>query len=167
MSLKGFYKTDVVTVAADKSVIEAADIMRQRNVGDVVVVDEKGGARKPVGLLTDRDIVIGCIANGGSDVHTTKVSEVMSQDPVCCYETEGVYEVVQKMRQEGVGRMPIVDEKNNLIGIITSKNILALLSDELTELVSISDAQKEAAKNSKHGTRTSARPESQSTTMTQ
>lgn len=144
MSLKGYIKTDVVTVTTDKSIKEAAEIMRDRSVGDVVVVEEKGGKNKPIGLLTDRDIVIGCVAQNVNNLNNVKVDQVMSKNPVTANINEGVYEVAQKMRKAGVGRMPVVEDDGALTGIITSKNILALINDELTELVSISDSQKEA-----------------------
>lgn len=144
MSMKGFCKTNVVTVTPDISIIEAAALMRDRNVGNVVVVDTQVGASKPIGLLTDRDIVIDSVASGAKDLDQLKVEDLMTRDPVCARDDEGIYEVALKMRQEAVGRMPIVDEKGHLCGIITSKNILALLNDELTELVSIADAQKQS-----------------------
>lgn len=68
MSLKGFYKTDVVTVTPETPVREAAEIMQHRHVGDVVVVQEKGGKKKAVGMLTDRDITIGCVAKGFQNI---------------------------------------------------------------------------------------------------
>ena len=155
MSLKGFYKTDVVTVTADVAITEVAALMRDRKVGDVVVVDSANGKTHPIGMITDRDIVIDCIADGAKNCAEVKVKDVMTTAPVCAREDEGLYEIVHKMRTQAVGRLPIVDDKGYLIGIITSKNILALLSDELTELVSIADAQEQGlgrARNAAAGT---------------
>ncbi len=148
--LRGFYKTDVVTLTQDEPVTKAAALMRDRHIGNVVVVrrlrsDGMRDAFVPVGLITDRDIAIGCVASGSERAMEMSVEEVMSRDPICAKETDGIYEVVQTMRQMGVSRMPVVNELGHLVGIITAKNILALLSDELTEVVEISDAQREAA----------------------
>lgn len=147
--LTGFYKRNVATVTPHDLVVTAAALMRDLQIGNVVVVKSStsGEAQYPVGLLTDRDIALGCVASGATNIQEMLVNEVMSVEPVCAHETDGLYETVQKMRKMGVSRLPVVDEKGALVGIITAKNILALLSDELTEVVEISDVERETARN--------------------
>lgn len=163
MSLKGFYKTDVKTVTPDHLVTEAAQMMRDFRVGDVVVVQNNGDKRVPVGLLTDRDITIGCVAESLDRLAEISVEEVMTKNPVCAREDEELYDIAQKMRHNGVGRMPVVDAQGMLIGIITAKNILAIISDELTEIVEISDTHREAgqAKQRPKGAQPSGRKDTQ------
>jgi CBS domain-containing protein len=144
MSLKGFFKADVVTVSPDQLVVEAASIMRDYHVGDVIVVKNHSGKRTPIGVLTDRDIVLKAVASASDRIANVSVEEIMTPAPVCVTEDFGIYETVQTMRKEGISRMPVVDANGSLIGIITAKNILALLNDELTEVVEISDAEREA-----------------------
>jgi CBS domain-containing protein len=149
MSLKGFFKPDVITVSPDQLVTEAAAVMRDYNVGDVVVVKEQGASKIPVGLLTDRDITVGCVAAASDRINDLSVEEVMTPKPVCAQESWGIYELVQAMRSNGVSRMPVVDQTGCLIGIISAKNILALLNDELSEIVEIADKQKHAGEHTK------------------
>jgi CBS domain-containing protein len=146
--LTGFFKRDVVTVMPHDLVTDAALLMRDHQLGNVVVVRQahEGAPKYPVGLLTDRDLAMGCVASGGDRVNEMLVNEVMSIEPVCARETDGFYETVQTMRKMGVSRLPVVDEQGALVGIITAKNILALLSDELTEVVEISDVERETSR---------------------
>ena len=146
MSLKGIYKPDVVTVTKDHLVIEAAKLMRDEHIGNVIVVDETTGRKTPIGFLTDRDIVIGCVAaSDPTRIADVSVEEVMTRNPICAVEDEGVYSVLQKMRNEGVARLPVIDAQGSLVGIVTSGHLLQLLNDELTEIVMISESHKEAA----------------------
>lgn len=146
--LTGFFKRDVVTVTPHDLVTEAAALMRDLQIGNVVVVrpSNVGEPKYPVGLLTDRDLAMGCVASSADRVSEMLVNEVMSIEPVCARETDGLYETVQMMRKMGVSRLPVVDERGALVGIITAKNILALLSDELTEVVEISDVERQTAR---------------------
>jgi CBS domain-containing protein len=150
MSLKGFFKKDVVTVSSDCRVIEAAALMRDHRIGDVVIVKTEDGVRRPIGLLTDRDIVIGSVASGAERITELTVNDIMTHHPVCALEEDGLYEVAQAMRKEGVARMPVVSESGELIGIINAHNILALLSDELSEIVEIADTHREAGQQARH-----------------
>lgn len=143
MSLKGFYKENVITCTGNHLVTEAAEIMRDHHIGDLVVVRGEND-KKPVGLITDRDIAIGGVASAADRIMDLSVEELMTKDPVCATDDMGVYEVAQKMRREGVSRMPVLDANGDVCGILSATNILALLNDELTEVISISDTHKEA-----------------------
>jgi CBS domain-containing protein len=149
MSLKGFFKPDVVTVTPDQLVTEAAAIMRDYHVGDVIVVKDHSGKRTPIGVLTDRDIVLNAVASAADRIGDLSVEDVMTPSPICVTEDFGIYETVQTMRKEGIARLPVVDANGSLVGIITAKNILALLNDELTEVVEISDTEREAGQRSR------------------
>ncbi|HLA75773.1 MAG TPA: CBS domain-containing protein [Gammaproteobacteria bacterium] len=127
---------DVVFVTRAESVVEAARLMRQHHVGDVVVIDEKNGLRTPVGVVTDRDIVIEVIAKGVS-ADTVTVGDIMSADAATVRETEGVYETIQYMRAKGVRRMPVVNAKGALVGILALDDLLELLSEEMGELAKL------------------------------
>jgi len=144
MSLKGFYKADIVSCSPDHLVTEAAQMMRDRHVGNIVVVRNEGDRAIPIGLLTDRDIVVGCVATAADRINDLSVEEVMTRNPVCASEDMSVHEVIRLMQQNGVTRLPLVDASGSLNGIITSKRILAFLNEELTGIVSIADARREA-----------------------
>ena len=127
---------EVVTAHRGTKVSEAAQLMRKHHVGDVVVVDDIDGREVPCGIVTDRDIVITVIAQG---VHPESVvlGDMMSSDVVVGRETDGVADTIQVMRTKGVRRLPIVDARGTLVGIVTADDLLALLSDEMIALTTL------------------------------
>lgn len=125
---------EVVIVQADQPVLEAARLMRQYHAGDVVVVEERGGLRVPVGIVTDRDLVVEIMAPG-LDPAVITVGDIMAPELATVMENIGVFEAIQYMRTKGVRRLPVVDDKGGLIGILTLDDLLELLADELIALV--------------------------------
>jgi CBS domain-containing protein len=107
--------------------------MRNQHVGDVVVVELRDGHARPVGMVTDRDVVVEVVA-AGARPDTLRVGEIMAPDVATVRESEGVFETVRYMRDKGVRRMPVVDQAGGLIGIVTLDDLLALLAEEMIEL---------------------------------
>jgi CBS domain-containing protein len=128
---------DVVVAAKDVTVQQAAVLMRRHHVGDlVVVVEGTDGRRVPVGIVTDRDIVVSVVAptlNAG--VYT--VGDLVARELVTVAEDQGVFETIQQMRMSGVRRMPVVDRAGGLVGIISVDDLIQLLSDEMSELAKL------------------------------
>lgn len=115
-------------VTADASVREAAQIMQRENVGIVPVVDDAGD-RKLVGLVTDRDIAIRCIADGKDS--SCRVRDVMSADDLAtCNADDEIEDVMDAMSNEQVRRIPIVDERGSLIGIVSQADVVRKASDD-------------------------------------
>ncbi len=112
---------DVCTVISEAPILEAAQAMVSRDVGDVFVVVD----RKPVGILTDRDLVVRVMAVG-ADPETTLAWEVMSQPLVTVTDDAGVEGAVALMARHGIRRLPIVDEAGRLISVLTLDDILML-----------------------------------------
>ena len=110
--------------------------MRRYHVGDLVVADEVEGRRVPVGMVTDRDLVVEVIAREQPFASCT-VSAVMSATVVCVPETAGVIEAIQLMRSHGVRRVPVVDAGGALVGILAADDLLDLLAEELSALARI------------------------------
>lgn len=127
---------EVVFTTKNDSIREAARLMREHHVGDVVVVDEKDGVRIPVGIVTDRDIVIEIIAKE-LDLEQVAVGDIMSFDLVTARESDGVYETIQLMRAKGVRRLPVVNAEGALVGILAVDDIIGLLSEEMVELAKL------------------------------
>lgn len=146
MSVGEICNRDVVIAEKDLSVAEAARLMRTHHVGDLVVVEERAGQRYPVGIVTDRDIVVEVVA---ADINpdAPTVGEIMGPQLVFVREDEGVFEAVRYMRDKGVRRMPVVDGAGVLQGILTLDDLLGLLAEELTELAKLvsREQQREAA----------------------
>jgi CBS domain-containing protein len=124
---------EVIIVQRDDTVQEAAKLMRQHHVGDVVVVEERKGVRVPVGIVTDRDLVVEIMAPDLVPTVIT-VGDIMAEKLVTVKDGTGVYEAIQYMRGEGVRRLPVVDSKGGLVGILTLDDLLELLAEELLEL---------------------------------
>lgn len=120
----------VAHIVATESLIEAAVMMRERHVGNVVVVENLDGKRRPIGILTDRDIIVAVVA-AGLTPETLLVSDVMSKPVYCCGGTQDVFDAVAIMREHGVRRLPVLDEQGYLAGIIAADDIWIALSNQL------------------------------------
>lgn len=118
--------------------VEAARLMREHHVGCLVVVDEVGGQRKVVGMLTDRDIVVAVVARGIAP-QTLSAGDVMSADPVTARADDSLIDLMRTMRAKGVRRVPVVADGGVLIGIATLDDVLAVLAEELGLLVAAID----------------------------
>jgi CBS domain-containing protein len=131
MSLERFCRKEVITSAADSSVMSVARKMRENHVGAVVIVD---GAGRPIGVVTDRDIACRFVAAGG-DPKTTAVESVMSRDLVTVKRNGTIDEVAFAMRKHGVRRVPILGPEGELVGLVAFDDIAVLLSAEMAETV--------------------------------
>lgn len=127
---------EVVIATRDTTVLEAARLMREYHVGDVVVVDESGGRSIPVGIVTDRDIVVGVVATG-LDPAALTVGDIMGGEPATAAEHDDVYETLQIMRARGVRRVPVVDAEGALAGILALDDVLEVLAEELDAAVKV------------------------------
>jgi CBS domain-containing protein len=137
MSIGEFCNREVVFATRDNTVAQAAGLMRHHHVGDLVVVDEQPGRRVPVGILTDRDLVVEILAKEVA-IQDVTVGDLMSADLVSARESDGVYETIQLMRSKGVRRLPVVDAKGGLVGIVSVDDLLELLAEEVSGLAKLS-----------------------------
>jgi CBS domain-containing protein len=127
---------EVVIATRNTTVVEAARLMREHHVGDLVVVDGSGGRRVPVGIVTDRDIVVGVLALG-LDPAVLTVGDIMGSGIVTTAENDDVYETLQIMRARGVRRVPVVDAEGALVGIVALDDILEIFAEELDAAVKV------------------------------
>lgn len=127
MKIQDIMTKDPSCVTADASVREAAQVMKREDVGIVPVVEGQSN-RHLVGVVTDRDIAIRCIADGKDG--TCRVRDVMSTDDLAtCHESDDVDNVMDAMRTEKVRRIPIVDERGSLVGIVSQADVLRKTRD--------------------------------------
>jgi CBS domain-containing protein len=133
MPLREICNREVVFIGRESSIRDAVGLMRTYHVGSVVVVDEDQGRRLPVGLLTDRDVVIELLAK---DVELDKVSvgDVMSGEILTAGEEDDILETIQLMRSGGIRRLPVVDKDGGLAGIVTVDDLIDLIAEQLTDL---------------------------------
>ena len=136
MLLKEFCTTDVAFCSRDTTVLEAARIMRQKHIGDLVVVDDPQDECTPIGLITDRDIVVKVIGNELS-VSQTTVGQVMRIPLVTASEAEDSSVAIERMRHHAVRRLPVTGKHGRLAGIVTLDDLLRRLRSEVDTLIDI------------------------------
>lgn len=128
---------NVVTATAETTVAAAARLMRQYHVGSIVIVDEvESGGRLPVGIVTDRDLVVEVLAPD-LDPKAITVGDIALDPLVTARESEGLLEAMEIMRHKGVRRLPIVNTEGYLVGIVSIDDLLQLLSEQVTELAKV------------------------------
>lgn len=142
MSLGQICNRETVIIGKDESITAAARLMREFHVGSVVVVEETERGNKPVGIVTDRDLVVEILA-AELDPGVVSVGDIMSFELTTAREDEPTWEALQRMRNKGVRRMPIVDQDGLLVGIISTDDLLELLAEELGQLVRIIGRERE------------------------
>lgn len=127
----------IVVVKKTESIVDAAKHMRASHVGDLVVVENRAGRHYPVGIITDRDIVVSVVAGDPDHINYLLVDDVMSDDLVTAREDETIEVALKRMEQHGVRRLPIVDTAGALVGILTLDDVLEYLTEQQSELVSL------------------------------
>ena len=136
MSVGNICNRIVTIVNKDESVLEAAKLMREHHVGDVVVVEASGRANRPLGILTDRDIVLEFAAMELKLGQFT-VGDALSGELFTLAEDDSLVDAIAEMSNRGVRRAPVVDEAGLLVGILTVDDILGILAEELNKLSSL------------------------------
>ncbi len=127
---------DVVIAHSEMSIVAAARLMREYHVGSLVVVNDEAGNNAPIGVVTDRDLVIEVLAVD-VDSDSVTVGDVMSQPLLTVNEDESLWDVIQRMRAKGVRRTPVVNMDGALVGILSVDDLVQLLGDELSALAGV------------------------------
>jgi len=136
MSAGEYCNREVVVVGKTESLREAVNLMRSDHVGDVVVVDGQGANMMPLGILTDRDLVIEILAKD-VDMDSVVVGDVMSFDIVTVTEDTKLLDAIKIMRNKGIRRLPVVNAAGGLEGILTVDDILELLAEQISDLIKL------------------------------
>ena len=132
MQAKEIMTANPRTVTPDTSLPEVARLMKSEDVGIVPVVD-KTGSKQLVGVVTDRDIALRVVGEG-RDPNSVRVSDVMSQNVRTARPDDDVDSVMELMGSEQVRRVPIVDERGALVGIVAQADVvLQAKSDKKAE----------------------------------
>jgi CBS domain-containing protein len=127
MRIQDIMTKDPSCVTPNATVREAAQLMSREDVGIVPVVDGQSD-KHLLGVITDRDIAIRCVAEGKDG--SCLVREVMSADDIAtCSESDDVDSVMEAMRTEKVRRIPIVDERGSLVGIVSQADVVRKAGD--------------------------------------
>lgn len=121
----------VAFIGVNSSAREAAWKMNESQTGTLVVISQTEA--RPIGILTDRDLVLRVIAKGVS-AEAFSVGNMMTRDVGTCRDSDDLFEAAQTMRRYGVRRLPVLDEKEHVVGLITADDIYAALAAHMKEL---------------------------------
>ena len=136
MLLKEVCTASVGSCGPQTTVLQAASLMRHRHVGDLVVVDDPQDEGIPLGVVTDRDIVLEVLGNGLDPAKTT-VGSLMRKPVVIAHESEDTTQAIERMHAHGVRRLPVVAQEGQVIGIITLNDLLRLFVADANLLLGV------------------------------
>jgi predicted transcriptional regulator len=133
MTVGSISNHNVATIDSSEGIVDAAVRMREEHVGDLIVVERRGDVHSPVGILTDRDIVVGVIAKR-VPADSVTVGDVMTRDLLTVREDNGVEFALKEMRRCGVRRVPVVGQRGELVGVVSVDDVMQHLAKQLDRL---------------------------------
>ncbi len=136
MNIGDICSREVYVVRRDEPLAEAVREMRKRHVGAIVVAERAGELLRPIGIVTDRDVVCGQI-DRRADLFCLAVADVMTPDPLTISESAGVADAVESLSSRGVRRAPVVADTGDLVGMVTLDDILSAVAEELGALAEL------------------------------
>lgn len=136
MTVSEICNREVRTIQRDGSVLEAARLMRQYHVGALIVIDKVNDRAIPVGVITDRDLVVEVLATG-LDKEAITVDDVMTQELFAVKENTAIHDAINFMRRKTIRRLPIINDDGELVGIITTDDVMEILSEEVLDLAKL------------------------------
>ena len=127
---------NVATIGRTEDIVTAAARMRQTHVGDLVVVEQRGAHVVPVGIITDRDIVVSIVAK---DVAPSAITggDAMTADLLTVHKDAGVETALREMRRVGVRRAPVVGDDGELVGVLSIDDVIDHLAVQLGHIADI------------------------------
>jgi len=131
---------EVVYCERRASVVEIATLMRNHHVGDLIVAESRDGKLVPVGIVTDRDLVVKVLAEGVAPEALT-AGDLMMRHLVTAEASESVYEAIGRMRAEGIRRLPVLGADGALVGVLSADDVTEFLAEELGALARIAPRQ--------------------------
>ncbi|MCX4186940.1 CBS domain-containing protein [Methylophaga sp. OBS4] len=139
----------VIIIEKNETVQEAAKLMRQHHVGDVVVVERHDGKNHPVGILTDRDIVVELLAEK-VDLDAVTIGDAMSYELLTIKESDDLTDTLKRLSRKGVRRAPVVAEDGNLAGVVSADDLIEVFAEllrDLTMLISREQTREQLARS--------------------
>ena len=136
MTAGEYCNREVVITGQDVSVTQAAMLMRQHHVGDLVVVEKQGEKTLPIGIITDRDIVIEVIAKK-ADPDSLTIKDIMSTGLVTVEENEALLDTLTHMQNRGVRRIMVVDAQGSLQGLLSADDAIELIAEAMNNLTKL------------------------------
>lgn len=137
MNIGKICRRPVVTIRPGDSLSTAARLMREHHIGYLIVADpQSSGAIRPLGVLTDRDIVLTVLAKEADPAALT-AGDIMNSQPVTADESDSVESALQTMRRIGVRRLPVVGRRGELTGVLSLDDVIDTLASDIQELAGV------------------------------
>ena len=136
---------EVVVVEPEADAAEASRLMREFHVGDLVVVERRAEGNIPLGIITDRDLVMEVLAQGVNP-GSVAMKDLMGQPLETAKEDDAILDTLQRMRELGIRRLPVVNDSGTLEGILTMDDVLDLLAEELMDMVALGTREQQKEK---------------------
>jgi CBS domain-containing protein len=149
MSVGNICHRNVITMEKDKSLVEAAKLMRKHHVGDVIVVEKHDGRTIPVGIITDRDMVVEAVAPE-LDPELFTAEDIMVGNMVVVREEDDVFEAIQIMTKKGIRRLPVVDKDGELSGIVTLDDLFVMMVREFGNFAKLLNHEQKNESRKRH-----------------
>lgn len=134
---------NVATIGADEGVAEAAARMREEHVGNLIVVSRRGTVHVPIGILTDRDIVVAVLAKRVPPDSVT-VGDAMSRNLVTVRQDDELEGALREMRKHGVRRAPVVGPSGELVGVLAVDDVIQHLATQFGRLADLIRQEQDA-----------------------
>jgi len=119
---------DLVYSLPSDMVSDVAQLMKDEDIGPVLIVDDSNDGKRLVGIVTDRDLAIKVVGEG-SDPQNTRVEDVMTESLVTVRASDDVQSAMQAMAQNQLRRIPVVDDNGQLVGIISQADVATRLNE--------------------------------------
>lgn len=126
---KDIINRNVITISPFESVSEAAYLMRNEDIGALVVVDKES---KPIGVITDRDLVVSVVAERINPAEVT-VEDIMTKNPITVDEDTDLFDILKTLPEYSVRRLPVTNN-GKLAGIVSVDDLIVIVATELVNL---------------------------------
>lgn len=136
MNVGDYCTRTVITAHTACSIVESARLMREHHVGALVIIAEYKDGERPVGILTDRDLVVEVLAQEVPPDSIT-VGDIMTRSPVTVREDEDIFKTMDNMREQGIRRLPVTDEIGRLVGILTADDFVVAVYEQMGNMTSL------------------------------
>ncbi|KTD41322.1 CBS domain-containing protein [Legionella parisiensis] len=136
MRVGEYCNRNVVVINGNESVKNAAELMRSYHVGDLILLEEQENKKVPIGIVTDRDLVIEVMA-AGVKPDSLLVRDILTEPFTCIFENDSLFDALDMMHSKKIRRLPVVDNENSLIGIITLDDFIEILAETMVNVVDV------------------------------
>jgi CBS domain-containing protein len=123
----------IITVEVSVDIAAAAEVMRENKIGYLIVTNKANGNRTPAGVITDRDIVVKILAKDVNP-HSLTAGDVMTREPLVAREDDGISETLHRMRVLGVRRVPVVNARGQIAGVLSIDDVIDHLVSQLADV---------------------------------